>query len=96
MSFLYNYFFERNDFVSPGEKIYKQGDKVSYRSKSRNVIYNDGVIGKCYDTGVYISYGKDEKFHYGALGTTKFIRAKDVDKLIGPRHKDKVKLPVES
>lgn len=84
---VYNYLFERKNIVSPEGKIYKPDDKVSYRSKSRNVIYQDAVIGRCYDTGLYVKYGFDEKFFYGALGTEKWISLDKIDKLIGKREK---------
>ena len=90
--FVYNYLFERDNIVSPAGRVFKQGDKVSYRSKSRNVVFHDGVIGKCYDSGLYISYGVDEVFNFGQFGTTKFIPLDRIDKLIGTRENRVAKL----
>ena len=88
MSFIYNYLFEIKHFVSDKGDIYTKDDKISYKSKSRNVIYNDGKVLKCYDTGILIEYGKEEKFsNWGGLGTTKYILRKDIDNKIGPRLK---------
>ena len=67
--------------------VLKIGDKVAYRSKSRNTIFNDGEIIACSKYGVIVKYALDESFGLWSVGTTKFIQSEKIIKLIQKRDK---------
>ena len=91
---VYDYFFEIKNFVSDKGKVFTAGDKIAYHSKSRNIVFNDAKIVKCYDNGCTIHYGKEETFsnsYWGGLGNTKYIPRKNFDKVVLERNKSIMK-----
>ena len=90
MSGLYNWFYKQTHTISPAGMILTKDDKCSYKSKSRNTIFNDGIITGCSKHGVYVKYGLDESFGFWnsiGMGTTKFVPIDQIDKLIQKREK---------
>jgi len=90
MESLTNWFYKQTHHISKGGMILTKDDKCAYKSKSRNTIFNDGIITSCSKFGVYISYGFGENFGFWnamGSGTTKFIPSDQIDKLIQKRIK---------
>jgi len=87
---IYDYLFSTSVCVDTDNNIWKEGDKISVKSKSRGEWMHDGIITKVYDSGIKVFYGKEIRWTiYGGLGTTKFIEKDHIAKYIKLRKKNK-------